>query len=132
MRENPRRLVGQPDFVVARADRRGHHRTAGVEIAFREHAFPEVDELPEQHLGAAAGGVVDVGGDRIAGVVQSLGEDLITAFGEVVVDRSARCAAAGEYLVDGHAGGAAFAHHLGGADQHLGSGVAALAAGMSC
>ena len=129
MRENPSGLGGQPHFVIGRADCGGHHRAAGVEIAVGQHAFPELDELPQQHLGTQPGGVVDVGGDRIPGIAQRLGEDLIAPVGKVVVHRAARRAAAGEHLVDGHARGTAFTHHLSGADQHVGSGIAALTAG---
>ena len=50
-----------------------------------------------------------------------LGQDLIATFGEVVVDRAARSAAAGQYLVDGDSGGSALAQHLRGADQHVGT-----------
>ena len=67
------------------------------------------------------GGGVDAVGDRVAGPAQRLGQDLISALGEVVVDRTAGRAAAGQHLVDRHAGGAALAHHLGGADQHVAS-----------
>ena len=79
---------------------------------------------------AAAGGVVDISGDRIPGVLQRLREDLVAPVGKVVVDRAAGRTTAGEHLVDGHARGAALPHHLSGADQHLGSGIAALPAGL--
>jgi hypothetical protein len=70
--------------------------------------------------------LVDDFGDGLTGVLQRLGEDLIPALGEVVIDRAAGSAAAGQHFVDRDACGAAFPQHFGGADQHAGAGGPAL------
>ena len=116
----------------ARADRRRDHRAARREITFGQELLPELDELTDQLHATPLGGLIDDPGDRIAGILKGLDEDLVPAPGEVVVHRPAAGAAAGEHLVDRHAGGTALAHHLGGADQHVVSRRTSLGSRLGC
>src|SRR6185312_11950241 len=51
------------EIDVTAADRGSHHRAPRIEIAVDQQAFPELDVLAQQNLGAAVHGVVDGRGD---------------------------------------------------------------------
>ncbi len=95
-----------------------------MEVGLRQDVAPHADEVIGDFCGRLAIGLVDEA-DRVrAGQVDGLGDELVLAVGEVVVDRAAGCAGEFEDLGERGLLESAFGEQACGAGDHAPPSVA--------